>query len=123
MGRHNNDIPALFTVTHSYIRNPNTKYFKGRILAGQQTGKPFIAIYEKIPQECDVESDNSEDEICLCDCDGGYVRISVGFYERTTEEDVVFEEVQNMPNGDFRYAVYMSHVAYIVMTGMILTGI
>jgi hypothetical protein len=122
MGCHDNNIPALFTVTHGDIRNPNKKHFKGQILAGQHRGTAFLAVYEKIPEEADIDGYNNEADICVRDCDGGYVRISVSFCDDPVA-GVVFEEVRSMPNGEFRYATYMSHVAYIVMSGMLLAGI
>jgi hypothetical protein len=123
MGSHDNEIPALFTVTHGDIRNPNKKWFKGRILAGQQRGNLFIAQYEKIPEEADIEGDNDESRLCFRDWDGGYVRITVGFCDETWD-GVAFEELRSSwPNGDFRYGSYMSHVSHIVLTGMLLAGI
>lgn len=122
MGRHDNEISALFTVTHGDVRNPHKKYFKGQILAGQNKG-PFFAVYEKIPEETDIEGDNDESRICFRDCDGGYVRIAVGFYESPPDDEgLVFKELQSssMLNGDFRYGTHMSHVSHIILTGMLL---
>lgn len=123
MGRHDNDIPALFTVTHADIRNPHNKYFKGKILAGQHTGTPFLVVYEKISEYEDIDGYNDEANISFRDCDGGYVRVSVSFCDDPPVTGVVFKEVRSKPNGEFRYMTYMSHVSYIIMSGMILANI
>jgi hypothetical protein len=122
MGRHDNEIPPLFTVTHGDIRNPNKKWFKGQILAGQQRGNLFVAQYEKIAEEADIEGINDESQICFRDWDGGYVRITVGFCDDPVD-GAVFSELASMPSGEFRYSAYMSHVSHIVLTGMLLASI
>jgi hypothetical protein len=122
MGRHDNDIPALFTVTHADIRNPNTKYFRGKTLAGPRTGTPFLVEYEKISEYDDIDGYNDEAGICFRDRDGSHVRISVSFGDDPVD-GAVFKELRSMPSGEFRYMTYMSHVSYIIMSGMILANI
>lgn len=126
MDHQDKDIRALFTVTHGgdlgNIRDPHNKYFKGQILAGRRTGTPFLVVYEKISEEADIEGYNDEASICFRDRDSGYVRISVSFCDDPVT-GVVFEELRSMPSGEFRYTTYMSHVAYIIMSGMVLANI
>jgi hypothetical protein len=128
MDRHDNDIrAALFTVTHGgdldNNRNPRNKYFKGQILAGKRMGTSFLVEYEKISEEADIDGYNDEASICFRDRDSGYVRISVSFCDDPSVAGVIFKELQSTPSGEFRYMNYMSHVAYIIMSGMILANI
>lgn len=127
MPKHINNVIPSFLVTHLY--NSNDKlYLLGYILDGQQKGRYFGVEYHEITQEEFINS--RSDESCIYfNYDNKYYCLQVGY--SNTDTNYFSPDIQNnlslikdnFPNGEFRYAKYMNCVAYIIMTGMIITGI
>lgn len=123
---HKNKAIPLFIVTHYYKYN-NKLYLLGDILDGQHRGLYFGVEYYEISKDDFINSKNDESEINFNFKDK-YFRILVGYnndmkyFPEYIQSNLIFIK-DNMPNGEFRYSKYMNHVAYIIMTGMIITGI
>ena len=125
MAPHNNDIPPLFTVDNYAYDTDGTLYLKGSILTGQLKGKSFIASYTEITHDRYINTDNSEAEICFKSSNKKYycIDVSVGPDYFCSYDHLTFQRTKNMPNGAFRYAKFMDHVSYIILSGMLVTGI
>ncbi len=123
MAKHTNKVIPSFIVTH-YYKTTNKLYLLGDILEGQQRGSNFAIEYYEVSKDKFINSKNDESHICFS-YDTKYYCLDVGYYNYFSEDIqnnlVVISD--NMPNGEFRYTHYMSTVAYIIMTGMIITGI
>jgi hypothetical protein len=129
MGAHDNDIPPLFIVTHTDVSDDNCKYFYGEIKQGQHRGQSFIVQYNK-----ESKSKNSESDIYF-EYEGVDYHMNVflynpakmnGMHMYSLAENIRFDFKKvddNFANGAFRYTKYMDHVAYIIMTGLLVTGI
>lgn len=126
MAKHTNKVIPLFLVTH-YYRTPNKLYLLGYILEGQQRGQHFGVEYYETSKEDFINSKSDEADINF-NFDNKYFRLTVGYNKDINyfPEDIQSNLIlikDNMANGEFRYSNYMNHVAYIIMTGMIVTGI
>ena len=127
MGLHNTGIPPLFTV-NLYAYNEGALYLKGKILEGQLKGKYFIAEYREVSYNTYINSSNDESSIYFRSssmCDNLYFNINIGIGSNCSSpyDHLTFELTKNMANGEFIYANFMDHVAYIILSGMLVTGI
>lgn len=126
MARHTNKVIPLFFVTH-YYRNDNKLYLTGNILEGQQRGFNFGVEYYEISKEEYINSENDEGDISFNYCNKYYhLRLGITkdnnyFLDNINNNLILIKD--NLPNGEFKYNNYMNEVAYIIMTGMIITGI
>jgi hypothetical protein len=130
MAPHNPEIKPLFTVTH-YYKQDRILYLKGDILEGQLKGNKFYVEYEKIVYNDFLLGDNDESNIYF-KYDKNYYHLSCWYGKDFLElsnssiQDILNKcepLTNNFEDGAFRYGKYMNEVAYIIMTGLLVTGI
>jgi hypothetical protein len=123
--KHSKSIPLFLTTHYSQINN--VLYLAGDILEGPFRGRYFFVEYNEISKEEFVNSINNESKISFNYKDKYYC-LNVGI----NTDDGHFSEIiannliqvkDNSKNGEFVYSKYMNPVAYIIMSGMIITGI
>jgi hypothetical protein len=129
MAKHTNKVIPLFLVTHCCKTTDNVLHLIGYILEGQLRNWYFSVQYFEISKEEFINSKNDESQINF-NSDDNYYRLTV-FISKNDIISELPEEIQNnlvlikdnCKNGEFNYSNYMNHVAYIIMSGMLTTGI
>jgi hypothetical protein len=129
MAPHNPEINPFFVVT-DYYKDYYTLYLKGNILEGQLKGNKFFVEYTKISYFDFIHGQNNESTIHF-KYDNNYYQITCwygkDFSLLSSYTDILSKFVPvttNFENGAFRYLTYgMNEVAYIIMTGLLVTGI
>jgi hypothetical protein len=129
MAPHNPEINPLFVVT-DYYKKDDILYLKGNILEGQLKGNKFFVEYKKVQYNDFLLGDNDEANIYF-KYNNNYYHLSCwygkDYLELTPYKDILSQCVPvttNFENGAFRYLTYgMNEVAYIIMTGLVVTGI
>lgn len=130
MAAHNSEIRPLFIVTE-YYKQDNTLHLKGDILEGVLKDNKFYVEYKKVPYNDFLLGDNDESNIYF-KFNQNYYHLSCWYGKNFSDlSNSYIQEIlnscepvtNNFEEGFFRYSKYMNEVAYIIMTGLIVTGI
>lgn len=118
---------SLFRVTHYYFFG-NKLYLIGLILQGELKDYNFSVEYNEISKNEYINSSNTEADIYFKYNDirlDKYYHLGVGLNKNEINpKSIGLTDLNNFIKiNKFSYIDYMNPVAYIIMSGMIITGI